>query len=467
MKRSKTNTRIAVSFMLSLLAVCGAAQPAYSSFAAETITAAAETEAFTIDLQSVETSGSTNAYITVTFGNESSDLRRIADAGVKVNGSKLNYNSSYSYISYANSGDCIVSGNTIQFYTSSLSEGENTVTFTNPDGGEDVSVRLSMSKTGDYWSGYNYTVEVLGETDKPSDEDPDSDFAIELDSIGTSESSTAFVEATFKNDSADVKRIAAAGVKVNGKTLNYNSSAYEIGYANVGDCVVSGQTISFYTSSLSEGENTVTFTNPDGGEDITVKLSKSGSYPDYEVKVIEETTYTAPTITFEKGDGAVRLNWTEVENAESYAVAAFVNGSWTKLAEGKTNTYVIKGLTAGKQYKVAVIAKVNGKWSTDVSNAIIVTPNAAAANYPKITNVEVKGSAFRLTWDAAEGTEKYCIAYFSAGKWKLLGQLDAESTSFTKTNVPAGTYKVVVGAKVGGKWDISKLDQRAVNVTIK
>ncbi|MBR1735420.1 MAG: hypothetical protein IJ736_00180, partial [Firmicutes bacterium] len=119
-------------------------------------------EGLTIDLQSVSTSESSTAYIVAAFNNSYTELTRIANAGVLVNGNKLNYNSNYSQLSSVNSSDCIVTGNTIQFYTSSLSEGENTITFVNPDDNtKNVSVTLTMSKSGDYWSGYTYTVEVI------------------------------------------------------------------------------------------------------------------------------------------------------------------------------------------------------------------------------------------------------------------------------------------------------------------
>ncbi|SDA24029.1 hypothetical protein SAMN02910447_02423 [Ruminococcus sp. YE71] len=196
----------------------------------------------------------------------------------------------------------------------------------------------------------------------------------------------------------------------------------------------------------------------------TVKFGGK-TYTNTRTVAIDKLTYTAPTVTFEKGENAVKLNWTKIDGAESYTVVTYLNGSWTKLAEGNTDTYTIKNLTAGKQYKVAVITKLNGQWFTDVSNAIIVTPNAAAPKYPVVKSVDVEGNAFRLTWDAVKGAEKYCIAYYSAGKWKLLAQ--TTETTFTKTKVPAGSYKVVVGAKINGEWDISNLNSRAVTVTIK
>ncbi|SDA28561.1 hypothetical protein SAMN02910447_02904 [Ruminococcus sp. YE71] len=147
----------------------------------------------------------------------------------------------------------------------------------------------------------------------------------------------------------------------------------------------------------------------------------------------------------------------------------YINGTWTPLAECDENTYILKGLEAGKQYKVAVITKLDGKWFTDVSNAITVTPNTVVTTkYPVVNKVEVQNNSFRLSWDAVEGAEKYCVAYYSAGKWRLLDQFDASQTSYTRTKVPAGkTYTLVVGARINGKWDASDLTQRAVNVTIK
>ncbi|SDA21742.1 hypothetical protein SAMN02910446_01955 [Ruminococcus sp. YE78] len=130
----------------------------------------------------------------------------------------------------------------------------------------------------------------------------------------------------------------------------------------------------------------------------TVKFGDK-TYTNTRTVAIDKLTYTAPTVTFEKGENAVKLNWTKIKGAESYAVVAYVNGSWEKLAEGNTDTYTIKNLTAGK--------------------------------------------------------------------WKLLAQTTAKETTFTKTKVPAGSYKVVVGAKINGEWDICNLNQRAVTVTIK
>ena len=81
-----------------------------------------------------------------------------------------------------------------------------------------------------------------------------------------------------------------------------------------------------------------------------------------------------PEISFEKGENSVKLTWTEVEGAKKYGVAGFVAGKWTKLAEGYSTSYVLNGLKTSKEYKVAVAANIDGRWVTDFSNAIVVTP---------------------------------------------------------------------------------------------
>lgn len=330
MENTRKSSMKILSFMFSLLILYSSAQPAVlPMIKTENITAsAADSEKLVIDLQSVTTSGSTNAYVIVSFGNEYSDLTRIADAGVKVNGNKLNYNSSYSYISYANSGDCIVSGKTIQFYTSSLSEGENTVTFTNPDGGENVSVRLNMSKSGDDWSGYSYTVDILSDDTQETDGEAETGFMIDLKTIAADTSTSAYTVATFGNEYSDLTRIASAGILVNGTKLNYNSSYSSLYYVNAGDCIVTGNTIQFHSSLLIEGENTVTFSNPDGGENkiVRLKMSKvevppkywyeSTSY-DYVIDVIEDEPHF--TVTWKNGDTIIETD----SDAETGSLPSF------------------------------------------------------------------------------------------------------------------------------------------------
>ncbi|WP_242871965.1 MULTISPECIES: cellulase family glycosylhydrolase [unclassified Ruminococcus] len=175
------------------------------------------------------------------------------------------------------------------------------------------------------------------------------------------------------------------------------------------------------------------------------------------------TPVSNPTVTYTAGNGSVTLSWGAVSGAEMYAVYQKVNGSWTKVDETTSTSYVLKNLKAGTNYEVAVIVKADGSWNTDYSNSIIVTPDSGTPKYPVATS-SVQGDTLKLSWSAVDGADKYCVAYYSAGKWKILAQ--GNVLSYTKTKVPAGTYKLVVGAKINGEWDISNLNKRAFTVTI-
>ena len=91
--------------------------------------------------------------------------------------------------------------------------------------------------------------------------------------------------------------------------------------------------------------------------------------------------------------------------------------------------------------------------------------------YPVVNSIEYseKTHQFRLHWDAVDGAQKYGVAVYLSGKWKVAdGNISASTTTFTSPKLKAGqTYKVVVCAKINGEWDKSKLGSRAFTVTVK
>ncbi|MCR5540484.1 MAG: InlB B-repeat-containing protein [Ruminococcus sp.] len=157
------------SWILSLMMVQGAIQPAVIPAFAEknSNSSKAEQSETLIRLKNISADADTSAYTVASFGNDYSELTRIAAAGVKVNGTKLNYNKNYSSLYYVNKGDCIVTGGTIQFHSSLLDEGENTIEFSSPDGGEDTVIKVNMRKVEvppKYWyesTSYEYIVEMV------------------------------------------------------------------------------------------------------------------------------------------------------------------------------------------------------------------------------------------------------------------------------------------------------------------
>ena len=182
-----------------------------------------------------------------------------------------------------------------------------------------------------------------------------------------------------------------------------------------------------------------------------------------------------PTVSYKPGDGSVQLNWTKVSGAEKYGVAGLVNGKWKLLNKTTGTSYTLKNLTAGKNYNVAVIAMFNGEWNMDLSNSITVTPNKTTVNtntltYP--TNIKVEYSKeyhqVRFTWDKVKNADRYGIAIYLAGKWRVQAQ-NITDTSYTspKNLTPGKTYWVAIAARVNGKWDTANAIKHAGTVTIK
>ena len=189
-------------------------------------------------------------------------------------------------------------------------------------------------------------------------------------------------------------------------------------------------------------------------------------YTDTKTVVIPKLTSSLPVISYEKGDNAVKLTWTAVEGAEKYAVCGLSGSTWKILAQGSNTSYVLNGLKAGTEYKVAVIAKINGRWNTDYSNAVTVTPKEAKASAYPVVKSQVSGSKFRLQWTAVRGATKYGLAVKQSGKWVAKAQFDAGVTTYTSPSMKKGDYTLLIAAKVNGKWELKDADRRAVKISI-
>ena len=178
-----------------------------------------------------------------------------------------------------------------------------------------------------------------------------------------------------------------------------------------------------------------------------------------------------PYVTSTPGFNCATLKWNAVQGAEKYAVYGLVRGKWQKFSETVDTLYTVKNLKAGTNYEVAVIAMFSGKWNTDFSKAITVfADESAASKYPKVTDIVYNEQyhQFKLDWDAVDGAEKYGVAVFIANKWKIVTQdIPANKTNFTSPKLKAGqSYKMVVCAKVNGKWDTDNISERAVIVKV-
>lgn len=184
----------------------------------------------------------------------------------------------------------------------------------------------------------------------------------------------------------------------------------------------------------------------------------------------KEVTIYSPDpidVTYTPGDKSVNLTWNAVDGAEKYGICIMGNGQWKKIEEGYKTRYTLTGLQPDTKYTVTVIPMVQNIWCSDFTHAIEVQANSEMPDsFPKV-ETQVSGSKFKLDWTAVDGAEKYGIAVYQGGKWSVKVTVNGDVTSFTSPEVAAGTYKMVVCAKVNGKWDTRALNSRAFGVTIE
>ena len=97
-------------------------------------------------------------------------------------------------------------------------------------------------------------------------------------------------------------------------------------------------------------------------------------------------------------------------------------------------------------------------------------PQPGKNTYPANIMVETNSTyhQIRFTWDSVSGADRYGIAVYLAGKWRIQTQ-SLTSTSYTtpKNMTPGKTYKVAVAARVNGTWDVAGAVKNAVTVTVR
>ncbi|MCR5540035.1 MAG: leucine-rich repeat domain-containing protein [Ruminococcus sp.] len=204
------------------------------------------------------------------------------------------------------------------------------------------------------------------------------------------------------------------------------------------------------------------------GNDVLVNANKEFNIDKEYPHVYKELTYDS-----------VKLSWTAVYGAEKYGIFEKINGEWVMHATCSDAPEKGDGFTIGNLepgwHDFAVIAMIDGEWnwseedSSEHYNVAYVYVHQYST-YPKIETIAYNEPThqFRFCWTQVKGAEKYGIAVKLAGKWKVQAYLDVNATSFTSPKLTAGsTHKVVIAAKVNGKWDTSNLSKRAFTVTVK
>ncbi|MCR5540749.1 MAG: endo-1,4-beta-xylanase [Ruminococcus sp.] len=90
--------------------------------------------------------------------------------------------------------------------------------------------------------------------------------------------------------------------------------------------------------------------------------------------------------------------------------------------------------------------------------------------YPKNVkaNYSTKYHQVQFVWDKVKGADRYGIAVYLAGKWRVqTSNITTNSYVTPKNLTPGMTYKVAVAARVNGKWDTANAIKNAITVTVK
>ena len=117
--------------------------------------------------------------------------------------------------------------------------------------------------------------------------------------------------------------------------------------------------------------------------------------------------------------------------------------------------------------KIKVYVKEKG-----IDESVIVYESGKNVDETSPTNINVDYSEqyhqVRFTWDKVEYADRYGIAVYLAGKWRIQDQ-NITGTVYTtpKNLIPGKTYNVAIAARVNGKWDTENAIKNAVEVTIK
>ena len=94
------------------------------------------------------------------------------------------------------------------------------------------------------------------------------------------------------------------------------------------------------------------------------------------------------------------------------------------------------------------------------------TSDTVPKNFRAVTNSQYHQIQF--VWDKVQGADKYGIAVYLAGKWRVQTSNITTNSYITPKNLTPGmTYKVAVAARVNGKWDTTGAIKNAITVTVK
>ena len=191
------------------------------------------------------------------------------------------------------------------------------------------------------------------------------------------------------------------------------------------------------------GEYTITYTATDRAGNVATK-TRTVTVSEPAATAPEPPVLSAGTIT----DTSVVLEWTAVDNADSYTLTRVVDGGANVVVATATNelTATDTGLTAETAYKYVVTVTVGGRTSAN-SNEVDATTLATPA--PDIATLVIKATthnSITLSWGAVDNADSYTVTRVVAGGADV-EVFSGNALTATDENLDADTeYKYTIAA---------------------
>ncbi len=192
-----------------------------------------------------------------------------------------------------------------------------------------------------------------------------------------------------------------------------------------------------------------------------ILVAGSPALPPFDGVAYAQNTVTTLSYLPVPGTSNLELDWTAVDNADSYrlwkaeglvtTVAGWGNAPHMTF-DGSTTDYVDTAVTAGTTYSY-VLEAYDGDTRLGYSNVLEIPGTAKPTAKPDVTLALMGLDAIKVTWTTVPTATHYRVRYWSAGMsgWMDLDD-DATGLTLTHENLEAGRqyYYIVRGENVGG-----------------
>ncbi len=197
-----------------------------------------------------------------------------------------------------------------------------------------------------------------------------------------------------------------------------------------------------------------------------IKNGSKSVYGAYSDKVTPSSRLSIPknvSVSSIKTNGYT-LSWDSVKGAEEYNVALYKDGKWQKIATVKGTSYIVSSLSAGEEnaYKVAAVC---GADVSDYSKEIYAMTSPETVKLLRVENVT--SSQAKLSWQKAEGADKYNLYFYEDGEYRLYGEYGSLSCSFSAlSQFTQYKFKVAAVAKSDNNTIVGALSDELSFVTL-